>query len=94
LPSLLLSGFAFPFRGIPSWAQREGGPIEEIRPADVVWFAPNEKHWYCATPTTAMTYIAIQEGSVREGEKVIPFSPHELTALRRQNEWHTVYKNP
>jgi len=43
------------------WAQREGGPIEEIRPGDVVWFAPGEKHWHGATPTTAMTHIAIQE---------------------------------
>jgi quercetin dioxygenase-like cupin family protein len=43
------------------WAQREGGPVEEIRPADVVWFAPGEKHWHGATPTTAMTHIAIQE---------------------------------
>lgn len=43
------------------WAQREGGPIEEIRLGDVVWFAPNEKHWHGATPTTAMTHIAIQE---------------------------------
>ena len=43
------------------WAQREGGPIEEIRPGDVVWFLPNEKHWHGATPTTAMTHIAIQE---------------------------------
>jgi quercetin dioxygenase-like cupin family protein len=43
------------------WAQREGGPIEEIRPGDVVWFAPDEKHWHGATPTTAMTHIAIVE---------------------------------
>src|SRR5436305_2216506 len=42
-------------------AQRAGGPIEEIRPGDVVWFAPGEKHWHGATPTTAMTHIAIQE---------------------------------
>jgi quercetin dioxygenase-like cupin family protein len=42
-------------------AQREGGPIEEIRPGDVVWFAPGEKHWHGASPTTAMTHIAIQE---------------------------------
>ena len=42
-------------------AQRWGGPIEEIRPGDVVWFAPGEKHWHGATPTTAMTHIAIQE---------------------------------
>jgi len=43
------------------WAQREGGPVEEIRPGDVVWFTPNEKHWHGATATTAMTHIAIQE---------------------------------
>ena len=42
-------------------AQREGGPVEEIRPGDVVWFAPGEKHWHGAAPTTAMTHIAIQE---------------------------------
>jgi quercetin dioxygenase-like cupin family protein len=43
------------------WAQREGGPKEEIRPGDVVWFSPGEKHWHGATATTAMTHIAIQE---------------------------------
>jgi quercetin dioxygenase-like cupin family protein len=43
------------------WAQREGGPIEEIHPGDVVWFPLGEKHWHGATPTTAMTHIAIQE---------------------------------
>ena len=42
-------------------AQREGGPIEEIRPGDVIWFPPGEKHWHGAAPTTAMTHIAIQE---------------------------------
>jgi quercetin dioxygenase-like cupin family protein len=41
--------------------QRDGGPIEEIRPGDVVWFEPGEKHWHGASPTTAMTHIAIQE---------------------------------
>jgi quercetin dioxygenase-like cupin family protein len=41
--------------------QRLGGPIEEIRPGDVVWFPPGEKHWHGAAPTTAMTHIAIQE---------------------------------
>ena len=41
--------------------QREGGPIEEIRPGDVVWFSPGEKHWHGASPTKAMTHIAIQE---------------------------------
>src|ERR1700709_196387 len=43
------------------WAQREGGPVEEIRPGDVVWFSPGEKHWHGAAPMTAMTHIAIQE---------------------------------
>jgi quercetin dioxygenase-like cupin family protein len=43
------------------WAQREGGPIEEIRPGDVVWFSPGEKHWHGATTTAAMVHIAIQE---------------------------------
>jgi quercetin dioxygenase-like cupin family protein len=42
-------------------ARRDGGAIEEIRPGDVVEFAPNEKHWHGAAPTTAMTHIAIQE---------------------------------
>jgi len=41
--------------------QREGGPIEEIRPGDVVWFPPGEKHWHGASSTTSMTHIAIQE---------------------------------
>ena len=42
-------------------AQRWGGPVEEIRPGDVVWFAPGEKHWHGAAPDTAMTHLAIQE---------------------------------
>ena len=42
-------------------AQRAGGPVEEIRPGDVVQFAPGEKHWHGAAPTTAMAHIAIQE---------------------------------
>jgi quercetin dioxygenase-like cupin family protein len=41
--------------------QRWGGPIEEIHPGDVVLIAPGEKHWHGATPTTAMTHIAVQE---------------------------------
>ena len=41
--------------------QREGGAVEEIRPGDVVWFEPGEKHWHGAAPTTAMQHIAIQE---------------------------------
>ena len=43
------------------WVQREGGAIEEIRPGDVVWFEPGEKHWHGASATTAMSHIAIQE---------------------------------
>ena len=41
--------------------QKKGGQIEQIRPGDVVWFAPGEKHWHGASPATAMTHIAIQE---------------------------------
>jgi quercetin dioxygenase-like cupin family protein len=41
--------------------QRWGGPVEEIRPGDVVWISPGEKHWHGAAPTTAMTHIAIAE---------------------------------
>ncbi len=56
------------------WVQREGGPIEEIRPGDIVWFAPGEKHWHGATATTAMSHIAIAEkldgSSVEWMEKV------------------------
>ena len=44
--------------------QREGGPIEQIRPGDVVWFEPAEKHWHGASSTTAMTHIAIAERSM------------------------------
>lgn len=43
------------------WAQRDGGPVEEIRNGDVVWFEPGERHWHGATATTAMSHIAIQE---------------------------------
>ena len=41
--------------------QRWGGPVEEIRPGDVIWFPPGEKHWHGAAPKTALTHIAIQE---------------------------------
>jgi quercetin dioxygenase-like cupin family protein len=50
------------------WVQREGGPIEEIGPGDVVWFAPGEKHWHGASPNTAMTHLAIQEA--KDGKTV------------------------
>lgn len=43
------------------WVQREGGPVEEIRPGDIVWFEPGERHWHGATDRTAMTHIAIAE---------------------------------
>jgi quercetin dioxygenase-like cupin family protein len=43
------------------WVQREGGPVEEVHPGDVVWFEPNEKHWHGATATNGMSHIAIQE---------------------------------
>ena len=48
--------------------QRWGGPIEEIRTGDVVWFAPGEKHWHGAAPDSAMTHMAIQE--VLDGKAV------------------------
>ena len=55
------------------WAQREGGPIEEIRPGDVVWFPPSEKHWHGATRITGMTHIAIQE---KLNGKVVDWMEH------------------
>jgi len=55
------------------WAQREDGVKEEIHPGDVVWFAPEEKHWHGATATTAMTHIAIQE---RLDGKVVDWMEH------------------
>ncbi|MDC9822262.1 cupin domain-containing protein [Devosia sp. ZB163] len=48
--------------------RRWGGPIEEIRPGDIVWFAPGEKHWHGAGPSTAMTHVAIHE--VQDGRTV------------------------
>ena len=57
--------------------QREGGPVEEIRPGDVVWFEPGEKHWHGASPGTAMTHIALQE--VQNG-KVVDWLEHVTDA--------------
>src|SRR3954447_9806308 len=54
-------------------AQREGGPVEEIHPGDVVWFAPNERHWHGAKLTTAMTHIAIHE---KKDGKVVDWMEH------------------
>lgn len=53
--------------------QREGGLVEEVRPGDVVWFKPGEKHWHGAAPATAMTHIAIQE--VQDGAVVAWMEP-------------------
>ena len=61
-------------------AQREGGPAEAIRPGDVVWFAPGEKHWHGAGPTTAMTHIAVQEK--RDGSPVDWLEPVSEAAYR------------
>ena len=48
--------------------QCQGGPVGEVRPGDVVWFSPGEKHWHGASPETAMTHIAVQE--VQDGKVV------------------------
>ncbi len=50
---LILSGLG--------WAQRDGGPVEEVRPGDIVWFSPQEKHWHGASAEAAMSHVAIQE---------------------------------
>lgn len=50
------------------WVQRENGPVQEVRPGDVVWFEPDEKHWHGATATTAMSHIAVQE---KRGESAV-----------------------
>lgn len=55
------------------WIQRDGGPIEEIRPGDTVWFAPGERHWHGASATTAMSHIALQEA---EDGKVVDWLEH------------------
>ena len=57
--------------------QREGGPIEEVRPGDVVWFEPGERHWHGAAPNVAMTHIALQE--VKDG-KVVDWLEHVTDA--------------
>jgi quercetin dioxygenase-like cupin family protein len=55
------------------WVQRNGGPVEDIRPGDVVWFEPGEKHWHGATATTAVSHIAIQE---KQDGKVVDWMEH------------------
>jgi quercetin dioxygenase-like cupin family protein len=70
-------------------ARRWGGPVEAIRPGDVVRFAPGEKHWHGATATTAMTHIAIQERldgkTVDWMEKVSDEQYGQITS-----KWHPV----
>ena len=62
------------------WVQREGGPIEEVRPGDVVWFLPDLKHWHGATPATGMTHIVIQESV---GGKNVDWLEHVTDAQYR-----------
>src|SRR5207248_9247068 len=70
-------------------AQRWGGPIEQIRPGDVIWILPGEKHWHGAAATTAMTHIAIQERlngkAVDWMEKVSDEEVPGLKRLRRRS---------
>ena len=64
------------------WVQSEGGPVEEIRPGDVIWFPPEEKHWHGASPDTAMTHIAIQEAL---NGKVVEWMEHVSDAQYRKD---------
>ncbi len=59
------------------WAQRWGGPREDLHPGDVVWFPPGEKHWHGATATSAMTHIAIQE---KTGGRAVDWLEHVTDA--------------
>ncbi|MDH7461194.1 cupin domain-containing protein [Chitinophagaceae bacterium 26-R-25] len=59
------------------WVQKEGGPIENVFPGDIVWFEPNEKHWHGATATNGMTHIAIQESL---NGKVVEWMEHVSNA--------------
>ena len=74
------------------WVQRDGGPVDEIHPGDVVWFPPGEKHWHGATATTSMTHIAIQEQlegkTVDWMEKVSDEQYRRATAARRSQGYH------
>ena len=62
-------------------AQHWGGPIEEIRPGDVIWFPPGEKHWHGASLTTAMTHIAIQEALMAKPSSGWSMSARNNTGL-------------
>jgi quercetin dioxygenase-like cupin family protein len=77
-------------------AQREGESVEEIRPGDVIWFPPGVRHWHGASPTTAMTHIAIQESldgkAVDWMEKVTdqqydPAAPPTAVRYARARSW-------
>ena len=65
------------------WVQKEGNPVVEVRPGDIVWIAPHEKHWHGASPAVAMTHLATQEqlnGKVVEWmEKVTDQQYHRST---------------
>jgi len=66
------------------WVQREGGPIEEINPGDVIYFEPEEKHWHGASSNKAMSHIAIQEekdGKVVEWMEKVPDEQYSKTAV-------------
>ena len=63
------------------WVQREGSPVEEVRPGDVIWFEPNEKHWHGASATNGMSHMAIQEnlnGKVVEWMEHVPGDQYNL----------------
>ena len=66
--------------------QREGGPIEKVRPGDVVWFAAGEKHWHGASPTVAMTHVAIQEALDGKAVEWMEHVSDEQYTSTRSNE--------
>lgn len=63
------------------WVQREGGPVEEIFPGDVVWFSPDERHWHGATAVTAVTHTAIQE---KKDGRAVDWMEHVTDAQYRR----------
>lgn len=63
--------------------RRDGEALEEIRPGDVVWIAPNERHWHGATTTTAMAHIAIQEQVDGKTAKWLEAVPEEIYTASR-----------
>ena len=69
--------------------QREGGPIEEIRPGDAVWFEPGEKHWHGASPATAMTHIAVQETLDGLSTDDLLWRPYDGANSIAWTLWHT-----